>query len=83
MSYYRKPRTIRTLTDEQRELWLDAIRERIGTSLRYASEIYADANGRVYAGSEYVAQLGITNHPADATAWADNVHAIDYGKRQA
>ena len=82
MSYYRKPRPVRNLTPEEQLLWVDAIRERTGTSLGRPSEVYAQ-RGLVYAGSEYVARLGATNHPDDATEWAESVHAIDYSRRQA
>lgn len=83
MRNYRKSSPARELTPEDQEAWREAILARVGTSLRYASDIYADQNGRVYAGSEYVARLGATTAPEDATEWTTAVNAIDYGRGRA
>ena len=84
-SYYQpRRRQFPVLTDEQQAAWKDAIRERTGASLRFASDIYVDPrSGRVMAGSEYVARVApdSSGDPDDATDWTTHVQTIDYGKR--
>jgi hypothetical protein len=53
-------------------LWLDAIENAYGVRLE-AGQIYAEVNGQVYAGSEYVATLGASALPQDATSWAASI----------
>lgn len=80
-TYYRKPKPPRNLTNDEREAWWHAIEERYGARLYHVSDIYADPRtGRVMAGSEYVARLGRTNWPEDATEWTSHVHTLNYGR---
>ena len=59
--------------------WLDAIEDQYGVRLG-PGQIY-DQRGQVYAGSEYVATLGSTDDPQDATQWSDSLnHMPRYGK---
>lgn len=52
--------------------WAVAIEDGYGVSLE-AWQLYADRAGRVYAGSEYVARLGVSTRPQDAAEWADAI----------
>lgn len=77
-------------TDAAQAAWLDAIEEAYGVRLG-AGQVYVDArSGRVYAGSEYVAQVGPDADPARARLWADSLahmprfgSGIEVAERQA
>lgn len=65
-------RTIdRPLSTEERATWLDAIERNYGVRLTYENDVYS-SGALVYAASTYVARLGATNHPDDATEWASS-----------
>lgn len=52
--------------------WLAAIRDQYGVRLG-DGQLYTDTARRVYAGSEYVARLGATTDPVDATDWTPSI----------
>jgi hypothetical protein len=58
--------------------WLDAIERDYGVRLS-PRQMYADARGRVYAGSEYVARLGKSVHPDDASDWTPSIGHMPRG----
>lgn len=78
-SYFDDPRFARPRVNVEYEArkfdttWRAAIEDAYGVSLG-AGQVYADRRrGFVYAASEYVAKLGATDAPEDATEWADTI----------